>query len=410
MRNVDALVMAAAALMANPVRTLLTMLGIVIGVGCVVCMVAIGAGAQARVAAQIRSFGANVILINPGAINKDGARGVGGARHTLSGGDAREIATLSSVAASAPSVFGTVQVVRGNQNWMTTVNGTTADHFDIREWRLKSGRMFSEEDDRAAGKVAILGSTTAEKLFDKEDAVGHVIRILGTPFSVIGVLVQKGASANGQSQDDVVFVPLATAIQRLVGSANMVNRDAVAYILASATSDKDIPEAIAEITTLLRQRHKILPGQQDDFNVVSAASALAAQQESTRTISILLGSIAAVSLLVGGIGIMNIMLVCVTERTSEIGLRLAIGARPRDVQKQFLFEAVALCTAGGVIGVALGSAAAWAIASRFGWPILIQPWTAVMAVALASIVGVFFGYYPAKRASTLQPVIALKRL
>ena len=270
--------------------------------------------------------------------------------------------------------------------------------------------MFLPEEDQTAAKVAILGSTVADKLFNGEEPVGQIIRILNTPFSVLGVLEEKGASGNSQNQDDVVFVPLSTATRRLVGSANTINRDAVAYIIASAKSDDAIPGAIEQITSLLKVRHRIAAAQEDDFTVTSAAAALAAQQESVRTISILLGSIAAVSLIVGGIGIMNIMLVCVTERTSEIGLRLAVGARPRDIRRQFLLEAVVICTAGGIFGVFGGSAAAWGIANSFDWPILIQPWIVAIAVALASTVGVFFGYYPAKRASALQPIIALRQL
>ena len=410
MRMRDALQMATGALAANPVRSLLTMLGIVIGVGCVVCMAAIGAGARARVVDQIRAFGANVLLVNPGTKIKDGVRGADAPKGILTTGDAKAIAELPLVALSAPSVFGNAQVVHGSRNWGTTVNGTTPDHFTVREWRLKSGRMFLPEEDQTAAKVAILGSTVADKLFNGEEAVGQIIRILNTPFSVLGVLEEKGASGNGQSQDDVVFVPLSTATRRLVGSANTINRDAVAYIIASAKSDDAIPGAIEQITSLLKVRHRIAAAQEDDFTATSAAAALAAQQESVRTISILLGSIAAVSLVVGGIGIMNIMLVCVTERTSEIGLRLAVGARPRDIRRQFLLEAVVICTAGGIFGVFGGSAAAWGIANSFDWPILIQPWIVAIAVALASTVGVFFGYYPAKRASALQPIIALRQL
>ena len=296
------------------------------------------------------------------------------------------------------------------ENWGTSVNGTTASHFSIREWRLKSGRIFQPEEDQAAAKVAILGSTVAEKLFEDEEPVGQIIRILNTPFVVLGVLQEKGVSANSQSQDDVIFVPLTTATRQLIGSTNAVNRDAVAFILASAKSYDKIPDASKEITSLLKQRHKIPAGQEDDFTVTTAASVLAVQQESVRTMSVLLGSIAAVSLVVGGIGIMNIMLVCVTERTSEIGLRLAVGARPRDVRRQFLLESVVICTIGGVFGVLGGAGAAWGIANSFDWPILIQPWIVAIAVVLASTVGVFFGYYPAKRASALQPIIALRQI
>lgn len=410
MRTQDALWMATDALAANPIRSLLTMLGIVIGVGCVVCMVAIGAGARARVINQIRSFGANVLAINPTAKIKDGVRGSSGPQGILTTDDARAIAELPTIAATAPSVFGNAQAVHESRNWGTSVNGTTVSHFSIREWRLKSGRMFEPEEDHAAAKVAILGATVAEKLFDHENPVGQIIRIMNTPFTVLGVLSEKGASADSKSQDDVVFVPLTTAIRRLMGSMNAVNRDAVAFILASAKSYEAIPDAAKEVTSLLKQRRATASGQDDDFTVTTAASVLAAQQESVRTMSILLGSIAAVSLVVGGIGIMNIMLVCVTERTSEIGLRLAVGARPRDIRRQFLLEAIVICTAGGFFGILFGSAAAWGIASSFDWPILIQPWIFAIAVVLASAIGVFFGYYPAKRASALQPIIALRQL
>jgi putative ABC transport system permease protein len=409
MRIADEFAMSAGALAANPVRTALTMLGIIFGVGCMICMAAIGAGAEARVAAQIRAFGANVLLVNPAVAKREAQHG-GGARRSLTSADARAIEALPLVSAAAPSVFGSVQVVRGNRHWGTTLNGTLADHFDIREWRLKSGRMFSEQDERDAGKVVILASVVAEKLFEGNEPVGETVRILDTPFSVIGVLDEKGASGGGQSQDDVIFVPLSTATTRLIGAANKIDREAVAYILASATSEEAVPDALDAIGSLLRQRHAVAAGQDDDFTVTSAASALAAQRESTRTMAILLASIAAVALLVGGIGIMNVMLVCVTERTAEIGLRLAIGARPRDVRRQFLVEAVVICTIGGIIGAACGSAAAWTVAGWFGWPVLIQPSAAALAVAVAGGVGVFFGYYPAKRASALEPVVALRRL
>ena len=407
MKFADAIRMALAALMGNPVRTLLTMLGVVIGVGCMVSMVAIGAGAQARVAEQIRAFGAHVLLVNPGANNRNGVRGAVGSRLTLTGEDARAIARLPSVALAAPSVFGVAQIVYGASNWSTTINGTVPDHFDIREWPLKIGRPFSQDDIQSAAKVAIIGAKAAEELFKTEDPVGKVVRILSTPFTIIGVLSEKGVNGSGQNQDDVAFVPISTATLRLIGSANSVNRDTVGYILASARTDEAMASAITQIEELLRQRHRTRQGD-DDFTVTTAAATMAAQEASTRTISILLGSIAAVSLIVGGISIMNIMLVCVTERTPEIGLRLAVGARPRDIRLQFLLEAIALCGAGGVLGVMLGYAAASVVGTKFDWPILLQPEAAMAAVVLAGGVGVFFGWYPARRAAALQPVAALK--
>ena len=409
MKGVDLLGVAFSALLGNPVRTFLTMLGVVIGVGCMVSMVAIGAGAQARVADQIRAFGAHVLLVNPGAANKNGVRGAIGSRLTLTADDARAIATLPSVAAAAPSVYGGAQIVYGPNNWATTINGTTPDHFAIREWTLKAGRGFSPEDIQGAGKVVVIGSRVAEQLFKSEEAIGKVVRVLATPFTVVGVLSEKGVNGSGQNQDDVAFVPLPTATLRLIGSANAINRDTVGYILASARSDGDMTAAISEIEALLRRRHHTREGD-DDFTVTTAAAAMAAEEASTKTISILLGARAAVSLIVGGISIMNIMLVCVTERTPEIGLRLALGARPRDIRRQFLLEAVALCAVGGIFGLAFGYAAACVVAARFDWPILLQPWVAVAAVAIAGGVGMFFGWYPARRAAALQPVAALRRL
>jgi len=254
----------------------------------------------------------------------------------------------------------------------------------------------------------VIGSTVARKLFGDDEPVGQVVRILNTPFEVIGVLREKGTAGDGQNQDDVVFVPLLTAMMRLIGSANSVNRDAVAYILASATSEESMTTAIQEIDSLMYQRHNIADDDDKDFIVTTAASILAAQKASTRTVSFLLGAIAGVSLLVGGISIMNIMLVSVTERTREIGLRLAIGARPRDVRKQFILEAAMICTAGGIFGVMLGGLLAVAVANFVGWRVLLEPQTAAMAVAFAGCVGIFFGYYPAKKAASLQPVIALR--
>ncbi|MBR0693047.1 ABC transporter permease [Bradyrhizobium lablabi] len=408
MRLLDYLSAAGGAMRANPFRTFLTMLGIIIGVGSMISMAAIGAGAQAQVQDQIRSFGANVLMINAVPRNRNGIREAGNVRRPLTSGDARAIAELGPVRAAAPSVAGAAQVVHGSLNWATTVNGTARDHFTIRGWELAAGRLFSPDDERDAGKVVVIGSTVAHKLFGDGDPVGQIVRILNAPFEVIGVLREKGTAGDGQKQDDVVFVPLMTAMMRLIGSANTVNRDAVAYILASARSETSMTAAIMEIDALLYQRHDVADDDDKDFTVTTAASILAAQKASTRTVSFLLGSIAAVSLLVGGISIMNIMLVSVTERTREIGLRLAVGARPRDVRKQFVLEAAIICAAGGVFGVILGGLLAVGVAKFVGWRVLLEPQTALLAVAFASCVGIFFGYYPAKKAASLQPVIALR--
>ena len=408
MRQLDFLRIAAGAMLANPIRTFLTMLGIIIGVGSMVSMAAIGAGAQAKVQEQIRSFGANVLMVNPSAQSQGGVRAASNFRRPLTIGDAKAIAQLDAVRAAAPSVSGAAQVVHGRLNWGTTVNGTTGDHFGIRGWQLASGRYFTPEEEQSAGKVVVIGSVVAQKLFEDKEPLGQVVRILNTPFEVIGVLREKGAAGAGQNQDDVIFVPLLTAMMRLIGSANTVNRDAIAYILGSAKSEQMMPVAIQEINDLMRQRHGLGEGMEDDFAVTTAASILAAQKASTRTIAILLGAIAGVSLLVGGISIMNIMLVSVKERTREIGLRLAIGARPRDVRKQFLLEAVVLCTVGGVLGAILGGSIAFGVATFVGWRILLEPQTVVLAILFSGGVGVFFGYYPARQAAALQPVIALR--
>jgi putative ABC transport system permease protein len=394
-----------AALAGNTIRTLLTLLGIVVGVACVVSMAAVGEGARSRVAEQIKAFGANVLIVNPAQMRQDGVSG--GRRRTLSEGDAEALASLSTIERAAGSVYGSAQVVAGARNWSTTVNGTTADHFAIREWSLAEGRMFSPGEEASGDKVAILGRTVAAKLFDGEDCVGQIVRIMDAPFTVIGVLGPKGASPGGDDQDDALFVPLSAARLRLIGSAGSVNPDFVAYILASAVSDKAMETAMDDARDLLRQRHRI-DGGEDDFTVSTAASILAAQRSSARTIALLLGSVAAISLLVGGISIMNIMLVSVTERTKEIGLRTAIGARPRDVRRQFLCEAIALGLAGGALGVALGAGGACSVAKAFGWPIVLDPPTSVAAIGLAAAFGAIFGWYPAWRASNLPPVVALR--
>jgi putative ABC transport system permease protein len=408
MKLADLISMSISALIVNPVRTGLTMLGIIFGVACVICMAGIGAGAETRVAEQIRAFGANVILIKPAEGARDAARG-GGIKRSLTSLDARAIAELPQVSAAAPSVFGSVHLVRGNRHWGTVLNGTLSDHFDIREWRIEAGRTFAHLDEAEAAKVVILGSKVAEKLFEGEDPVGKIVRIRDAPFTVIGVLAKKGATMN-QTEDDVVFAPISTATIRLVGSANAIDRNSVGYILASARSEASVPQAVDAITALLRQRHSAASGQDEDFSVTSAESALAAQRASARTMSLLLASIALVSLLVGGIGIMNVMLVCVTERTAEIGLKLAIGARPRDIRMQFLFEAVVISVLGGLIGWFIGVGLAWLTKGWLDWPVTIPASAPALAVAIAASVGVFFGYYPAKRASMLEPVVALRSL
>ncbi len=379
------------------------MLGIVIGVAAITSMAAIGAGARSKVRDQIRTFGANVIMVNASPGNRAGLEH---ARKPLSLEDAAAISELSAVSLAAPSVSGQARLVHGRLNWGTTVNGTTRDHFQIRQWQLAGGRFFTEDEEKSFGQVVVLGHLVAKKLFEDADPVGQVIRIAGAPLRVVGVLEEKGTSG-GDSQDDVAFVPMATAKNRLIGGTSG-DRNAVSYILASAVSADAIGEATDEIDSLMRVRHHVEREEEKGFRVATAASILAAQEASTRTVSTLLAAVACVSLMVGGIGIMNIMLVSVTERTREIGLRLAIGARPGDIRSQFVIEAVGLCTGGGAVGVALGYGVASLVAHGAGWPVALDPATAAGAVIFSGLVGILFGYYPAKRAAALDPVAALR--
>ena len=396
-------------LRANKMRSFLTMLGIIIGVASVITMVAVGAGAQTQVADQIRSLGANVLMVVPGAARDGGVRRESGTRHTLTEGDSRAIGSqIPQVQAAAPSVRAAYQIVRGAKNWNTTVNGTTADYFVVRDWALAAGRHCSRGEEDGGGKVAVVGATVAKQLFGTEDAVGGQIRIASVPFEVVGVLAEKGPSGSGQNQDDIIFVPISTAKLRLMGGASEVNRESVAYILVKAVSDEAMRAATAQIEGLLRQRHRLESGADADFQVTNPAAAMAAQRASTTTIAWLLAAIASVSLVVGGISIMNIMLVSVTERTREIGLRLAVGARRRDIRNQFLTEAVTLCILGGLIGLALGTGAAWAVAKLAGWPIFLGTDAVAFAVLFAASIGIFFGYYPARKAARLEPVEALR--
>ena len=404
MRTTDYARLAASSLRAAPVRSCLTMLGIVIGVAAMTSMAAIGAGARSKVTEQIRSFGANVIMVNASSDSR--GRLANGGHQPLSIPDSEAIAELSSVRMAAPAVAGPARLVHGALNWGTTINGTTLDHFEIRRWRLESGRLFTAAEEKSAGQVVVLGNLVAQKLFPDEDPLGSVVRIGNVPLEVIGVLAEKG-STSGESQNDVAFVPLSTAKDRLIGSASG-DRNAVGYILASADSSAEMELATEEIDELMRQRHRVQRDEDKDFTVATAASIVAAQEASTRTVSTLLAAVACVSLMVGGIGIMNIMLVSVTERTREIGLRLAIGATSRDIRTQFVIEAVVLCTGGGALGVALGDAVAMAVAHLAGWPVVLDSATAIGAVLFSGLVGIVFGYYPAKRAASLDPVAALR--
>ena len=394
------------ALKVNVLRSLLTMLGIMIGVGAVIVMVAIGAGARKMIGDQIKSIGSNLILVVPGATTQGGARLGAGSVHTLKSSDARAIAKECSAVKLAAPVWGDVaQVVHGNRNWKTRVVGTTPENFSIREWPIRYGRMFTPGEERRAAKVAVIGLTAAENLFGETDPLGKVIRISSVPFTVIGLLERKGQSPRGEDQDDSVFVPLKTSQYRLFGTPFL---DEIQAMLVQAKDVSLIADAQRQIDELLTRRHKIGRNQEKDFTVRNLTEILATAQKSLGIMTTLLGAIAAISLLVGGIGIMNIMLVSVTERTREIGIRMAVGARSADILTQFLMEGVVISVTGGVIGTALGIVGAYGFAHTSGWPALVDPVAVLVAILFSAAVGVFFGFYPAFKASRLHPIEALR--
>jgi putative ABC transport system permease protein len=398
------------ALRANLLRSALTMLGIVIGVAAVIAMVAVGSGAQTQVADQIRSLGANLLLVQPGSSRQGAVRLGAGSRHSLTEDDAAAIAAeLPGVLTAAPTVAGNAHLVHGNLNWSTLVGGITPDYLVARDWSLASGRSFTSEEIESAAKVVLLGTTVVEQLFPDEEALGQMVRIANVPFTVIGVLGEKGqASASGRDQDDVALVPLTAAQLRVLGARSQVSRRAVDFIMVKATSTEAMVPVQQHIEQLLRQRHDIPPDAEDDFQVREPAAAMEAQAAAARSVTLFLAAVASVSLVVGGISIMNIMLVSVTERTREIGLRQAVGARRRDIRNQFLIEALMLCLLGGLAGIASGIGAAVAIAELVGWPIFVSPLSIVIAFGFAGAVGVFFGFYPALQASRLDPIEALR--
>jgi putative ABC transport system permease protein len=396
------------ALRANPLRSALTMLGIFIGVAAVIAMVAIGAGARAMVLEQIRSLGSNIMIVLPGNVTSGGVRLGSGARATLTIDDAIALEKeIPSVQIAAPQVRGGSQVVAGNLNWSTVVQGVMPGFFEAREWDVTNGRLFLPEEIDRRAQVALLGQTVARSLFDESDPVGQSIRIRNVPFTVIGVLAGKGQTTFGTDQDDIVMVPLGTARQRVFG-VNRANARSVGSILIKVVEGDDMAQAEEDIRSLLRQRHRLQASEDDDFFVRNLSEVAATRDASSRTLALLLAAVAAVSLAVGGIGIMNIMLVSVTERTREIGVRLAVGARPRDIRGQFLIEATTLSVLGGAAGAALGVGAAIIIASFAGWPTLVQPESIALAIGFSGLVGIFFGFYPAQRAARLDPIEALR--
>ncbi len=394
------------ALRVNKMRSALTMLGIIIGVGAVIAMVAVGTGASRKISEQISSMGSNLLIILPGATTAGGVRMGAGTQPTLSMGDAdaiqKECPAVSDV---APIHNGVAQVVFGHLNWSTGVVGTTPGVMIVRDWDLTAGRAFTQQDVKSATKVAIIGQTVVDNLFGDQNPVGQTIRIKNVPFTVIGALAPKGQSTQGQDQDDTILIPVTTAQKKLFGTQfpGMVR-----IIMVKAKSAEDLSSAERQINELLRQRHHIGQKQDNDFTVRNLTQIMQAAEQSTKVMTLLLGAIASVSLLVGGIGIMNIMLVSVTERTREIGIRMAIGAKTWDIRLQFIIEAVTLSLIGGIIGIITGVSTALILSSASGWPAVVSPLSILLAFSFSGMIGIFFGFYPAYKASLLNPIDALR--
>jgi putative ABC transport system permease protein len=396
------------ALKVNKLRSGLTMLGIIIGVAAVIVMIAVGSGAQARVKEQIAGLGSNLMILWAGSVTTAGVRGGTGTAQTLVEDDAwavmREIA---EVQVAAPTQRGSGQIVWGNANWLASIVGTTPEYFEARDWGLVRGRLFEAGEMSGAGKVAIIGQTVARELFGDGDPVDQIIRVRGVPFTVIGLLERKGQSMMGQDQDDIVIIPLTTARNKIFGALQgRIGR--VSSIFIKTKDGADMKEAEDKVRELLRQRHRLTGNTPDDFSLRNLTEILQAQEAASKVMAILLAAVASVSLLVGGIGIMNIMLVSVTERTREIGLRLAVGARGKDILSQFLVEAITLSTIGGVLGILLGGLGTWLVAELAAWPVQLSVLSIVLAVGFSAVIGIFFGYYPARKASSMQPIQALR--
>ena len=391
------------ALRRNLMRSGLTMLGIIIGVAAVIAMVAIGTGAKEQVAASIAQIGQNTVLVLSGAPSRGGVRGGFGSAPTLTRQDYEAIRKeVSGVLRATPDVRKNAQVMAGNQNVNTTINGAGEDYVDIRAWDFADGGNFSSADVKAATKVAILGNTVATNLFGDASPVGQIVRIQNAPYTVVGLLKPKGMSMMGSDQDDVVLVPWSSALVRLTGT------DSFRSITVQAESAEQVEQMMEDIGALLRQRHRLRDGAEDDFHVHSQQEIMEMATSTAKTMTILLGAIAGVSLLVGGIGIMNIMLVSVTERTREIGVRMAVGARGGDILLQFLVEAVVLSVGGGLIGIGLGVGVAKIVSAKVGWNTLVSPESVALAFAFSAAIGIFFGFYPARKAAGLDPIEALR--
>jgi putative ABC transport system permease protein len=400
MRVINTIKVALRALRRNTMRSILTALGIIIGVGAVIAMVSIGNGAKAQVEAQVASLGENVITVFPGSFTAGGMRGGWGSMSTLTIEDAegigREIANVRGV---SPEVRDRAQVLANGLNWNTMIMGESPDYPAIRSWQMAAGAMFTEQDVRSVAKVAVLGKTVVDQLFPEGDPLGKTVRIRNIPFKIVGVLAAKGFNLFGQDQDDTVVIPYTSHLKRVSHHTNLNS------ILVQAASAKTIEKVQQDITDLLMQRRK---GREQDFTVRNQVELAQAATATSETMTVLLSAIAGVSLVVGGIGIMNIMLVSVTERTREIGIRLAVGAHGRDVLLQFLIEAVILSSLGGIIGIALGVGFSELVSLKTGWPILVSTTSVVVAVVFSAVVGVFFGFYPARKAAQLDPIEALR--
>ncbi len=391
------------ALRRNPMRSGLTMLGIIIGVAAVIAMVAIGTGAKEQVASSIAQIGQNTVLVMSGAGSRGGVRGGWGSSPTLTRQDYEAIRKeIPGVIRATPDVRKVAQVMAGNQNVNTTINGAGEDYVEIRAWDFVEGGNFTASDVRAATKVAILGQTVATNLFGDASPVGQIVRIQNAPYTVVGLLKPKGMNMMGMDQDDLVLVPWTSAMVRLTGT------DSFRAITVQVESAEQVAVVMEDLAALLRQRHRIRDGAEDDFHVRSQQEIMEMATSTTKTMTILLGAIAGVSLLVGGIGIMNIMLVSVTERTREIGVRMAVGARGSDILLQFLVEAVVLSVGGGLIGIGLGIAVAEIVSAKVGWNTLVSPESVALAFAFSAAIGIFFGFYPARKAAGLDPIEALR--
>jgi putative ABC transport system permease protein len=388
-------------------RSALTMLGIIIGVGAVITMLAVGTGASNKITEQISTMGSNLLIVFPGSVTAGGLRMGGGTQSTLTWDDAESIKReIPTVEEAVPLLNGAAQIVYGNQNWSTGVYGATPGILLVRDWSLAEGIIFTDQEVKNAAKVCVLGQTVVSNLFGEMDPLGQVIRIKKLPFTVIGVLAEKGQSIMGQDQDDTIYIPISTAQRKIFGTGGFPNM--VRSITVKTRSTEDLAPAEKQITDLLKQRHRIGPNQEADFTVRNLTQMMMVAEQSTQIMTLLLGAIASVSMLVGGIGIMNIMLVSVTERTREIGIRMAVGAKSWDIRLQFIIEALTLSLIGGLTGIVFGLVAAKTISAVAGWPTIISPFSVIFSFGFSGLIGIFFGFYPAYKASLLNPIDALR--